>query len=124
MIFNFLKGLLFGSLAGGIGGLLTAPKKGSETREQIITFLDETTEATTELTQSVERFRTAALETQKTIEETIPTVKISLKKDIEAFKFQAAPRLTRITDQTKQLQEHITIIQAKSDENTTKNSGN
>ncbi|HCO71259.1 MAG TPA: hypothetical protein DIT57_03375, partial [Enterococcus sp.] len=48
MIGNFLKGLLFGSIAGGLGGLLFAPKSGNETREELIRYLDDTTEATLE----------------------------------------------------------------------------
>ena len=48
MIGNFIKGLLFGSLAGGLGGLLFAPKAVKKTREQMIRYVDETTEATLE----------------------------------------------------------------------------
>jgi hypothetical protein len=40
----------------------------------------------------------------------------SFTKDLEAFKFQAQPRLARIKTQMEQLNQHITTIQAQSAE--------
>lgn len=45
--------------------------------------------------------------TQKTIQETIPSAMVSLQKDIEAFKFQAEPRINRANEQVQELQTHI-----------------
>lgn len=39
---SFLKGLFFGMVVGGITGLLKAPQKGSQTRQQIMTYVHET----------------------------------------------------------------------------------
>lgn len=96
MIGNFIKGLLFGSLAGGLGGLLFAPKSGKETREQMLRYVDETTEATLEFNESVKNLKDAVTLTRKTVDETIPVVKESFTKDFESFKFQAQPRIERI----------------------------
>lgn len=80
MIGNFLKGLLFGSIAGGLGGLLFAPKSGNETREELIRYLDDTTEATLEFNDSVKQLKDAVMVTRKTIDETIPVVTESFTK--------------------------------------------
>lgn len=114
MIGNFIKGLFFGSLAGGLGGLLFAPKSGHETREQMMRYLDETTEATLEFNDSVKNLKDAVMVTRKTIDETIPVVTESFTKDLASFKFQAQPRIERIKDQLEQLNQHVTTIQAKS----------
>lgn len=113
MIVNFIKGLLFGSIAGGIGGLLAAPKSGNEMRKDLKVYIEETTESTLELKQSVDNLKEAVITTRKTIDETIPVVTQSLTKDIEAFKFQAQPRMDRIKTQVERLNEHVATIQAK-----------
>ena len=79
MIGNFLKGLLFGSIAGALGGLLFAPKSGNETREELIRYLDDTTEATLEFNDSVKQLKDAVMVTRKTIDETIPVVTESFR---------------------------------------------
>ena len=109
MIGNFIKGLLFGSLAGGLGGLLFAPKSGKETRKQMIRYVDETTEATLEFNESVKNLKDAVTLTRKTVDETIPVVKESFTKDFESFKFQE-----RIKTHVDRLNQHVTTIQAKS----------
>lgn len=114
MIGNFIKGLLFGSLAGGLGGLLFAPKSGKETREQMLRYVDETTEATLEFNESVKNLKDAVTLTRKTVDETIPVVKESFTKDYESFKFQAQPRIERIKTHVDRLNQHVTTIQAKS----------
>mgnify|MGYP004716284139 CR=1 FL=1 len=113
MIGQFIKGLFFGSLAGGLGGLLFAPKSVQETREQMIRYLDETTEATLEFNDSVQHLKDAVMVTRKSIDETIPVVTESFTKDLESFKFQAQPRIERIKTQLEQLNQHVTTIQAK-----------
>lgn len=111
---NFIKGILFGATAGSLGGLLFAPRSGKETQQKIKVTLDQTgTEfddaaaAAKELRKSVQNFSQEMKKTQQVIQETIPFIKTSLKKEMDAFKFQAEPRLERINQQTANLQEHI-----------------
>lgn len=112
---DFIKGLLFGATVGGAGGLLLAPRSGKETQKMVENYVDDTTEATKELNESLQHFRKAVEDTQQVIEETIPAVKVSLQKDIDAFKFQAEPRVERINEQVEQLQGHIAKIPTISD---------
>ncbi len=107
---NFVKGLFFGATVGGIGGLLMAPRSGKETQKMVEDYIDDTTDATKEFNQSLQNFRQAVAQTQQTVEETIPFVVKSLQKDIEAFKFQAEPRIARINEQVADMQNHIATL--------------
>jgi len=107
---NFIKGLVFGATVGGAGGLLMAPRSGKETQQMIETYLEDASEATKAFNSSLKNFREAVEKTQQTIEETVPFVKTSLQKDIEAFKFQAEPRIERIHEQMEQIQNHIATL--------------
>ena len=89
-------------------------KSGKETREQMLRYVDETTEATLEFNESVKNLKDAVTLTRKTVDETIPVVKESFTKDFESFKFQAQPRIERIKTHVDRLNQHVTTIQAKS----------
>lgn len=104
---SFFKGLLFGSTLGGIGGLLFAPRKGSETQEKwmepIVTTIQEGQQTQADYQQVVEDWT----KTQVLGETLLPTFQKEMKKDIEAFKFQVTPRITRINEHLKTIQQHL-----------------
>jgi len=52
--FSFLKGILFGAIAGAIAGVLLAPKSGVETREDIKKLAVDFGEKATEIYQKAE----------------------------------------------------------------------
>lgn len=129
MIKNFFKGLLFGACAGSVGGLLWAPRSGKQTQQLVKEYVDEVsdslneaTDSAKELQQSVKNFGKEMSHTQKTIQETIPSVMASLQKDIEAFKFQAEPRIDRVNEQAQELQTHIADFTEEVAENSTQKS--
>lgn len=114
---GFIKGILFGATAGSLGGLLLAPQSGQKTQEKVKEKLektadsfDETAEVTKELKDSIQNFSKELLLTQEVIQETIPFIKSSLKKDMDAFSFQVEPRLERINEQSEHLKEHLTSL--------------
>ncbi len=107
---SFIKGLLFGATVGGVGGLLMAPRSGKETQQMVETYIDDVTESTKEFNDSLQNFQQALAQTQQTVEETIPYFTKSLQKDIEAFKFQAEPRLARINEQVEEMNQHIASL--------------
>lgn len=109
-MFNFIKGLLFGAAVGGAGGLLMAPRSGKETQKMVEVYIDDVTDATKEFNGKLQNFQEAVSHTQETLQETIPVITTSLNKSIEAFKFQAEPRIDRITEQVEQLQGHIATL--------------
>ncbi|WP_207871793.1 hypothetical protein DOK78_000190 [Enterococcus sp. DIV2402] len=107
---SFIKGLLFGATVGGVSGLLMAPRSGKETQQMVETYIDDVTESTKEFNESLQNFQQALAQTQKTVEETIPYFTKSLQKDVEAFKFQAAPRLARINEQVEEMNQYIASL--------------
>ncbi|KAF1299077.1 hypothetical protein BAU15_00070 [Enterococcus sp. JM4C] len=107
MIKNFMKGLLFGSLTGAAAGLLLAPDSGKKTREKIISEIDETTDLTMNVNESLGRFKEALIVTKETAAELLPVFQSGIEKDIEDFKFQAEPRIAKIQEQINQLTEEL-----------------
>ncbi|MBF8808574.1 MAG: YtxH domain-containing protein [Enterococcus lacertideformus] len=103
MIKNFLKGIIFGTTVGAISGLLFAPRSGNETRKKLIAELEEATELTNDLNNSLTHFKQAMLETKETASSVIPAFQESMKKEIDNFKFQAEPRITQIKEQVEKL---------------------
>ncbi|KAF1303373.1 MULTISPECIES: YtxH domain-containing protein [Enterococcus] len=108
MLKNFIKGLLFGSSVGAVGGLLLAPRSGNETRKKLAKELEEATDSTLELNESLQHFQRAVVETKRTAMETLPVLQNALQKDIEAYKFQAEPRIKQIQQQVAKLNGHVT----------------
>ncbi|WP_270790382.1 YtxH domain-containing protein [Enterococcus diestrammenae] len=111
MIKNFIKGLLFGSVLGGGLGLLFAPRSGNDTRRKLSLSLEEATRTQEDLNRSLKRFTNSAKETQTLITKMIPELMTGLQKDIEAFQFQAEPRIKRIQKQAEVLNEHIAQLE-------------
>ncbi|WP_165005434.1 MULTISPECIES: YtxH domain-containing protein [unclassified Enterococcus] len=103
MIKNFLKGLVFGAAVGTVGGLFFAPRSGNDTRKKLIQELDEATELTNELNNSLNHFKRALAETKETASTVIPEFQEAIQKDIEDFKFQAEPRIAQINEQVEKL---------------------
>lgn len=126
MIKNFVKGLFFGACAGSISGLLWAPRSGKKTQQLLKDYVDEVSDSLNDAADSAKEFQesvknlgTEMSHTQKTIQETIPSVMNSLQKDIEAFQFQAEPRIKRANEQAEKLQTHIADFSANMSSNAT-----
>lgn len=104
---SFIKGLLLGGTLGGIGGLLFAPRKGSETLEK----WTEPIQLTAEEIQKVQEDYQAVIEnvskTQELSAEVLPAFQKSLEADLRAFQFQAEPRIARINEHLKRIQQHF-----------------
>lgn len=104
---GFFKGLLFGSVVGGLGGLFLAPRSGKETQEKILDELDDWKFLTTDFNDKLATFKSSLADFQETAETTIPPFTEGLNKDIENFKFQAEPRLEQIQEQLEKIQSEL-----------------
>lgn len=111
MLKNFIKGLLFGSTVGAVGGLLLAPRSGNETRKKLTAELEEAADTTLDLNKSLQRFQQAVVTTRQTAAETLPVLQDGLKKDVESFKFQAEPRIEQIRQQVTRINEHVAQLE-------------
>ena len=107
---NFLKGLLFGATVGGAGGLLFAPRSGKETQKYIETEITEVKTSVKNVKDNLEQVQHATQQLQETLGETIPTLQTGIQKDLDAFQFQAAPRIARLNQQIATLKEHASAF--------------
>ncbi|MDR0846022.1 MAG: YtxH domain-containing protein [Lactobacillales bacterium] len=95
---RFLKGLIFGSLVGGVIGLFTAKKPGKELREEMAAFggfresIAEFNEAKTRLAQEVTTTKQTAQE---------------IKRDIDEYKFSLEARLDVINKQIDKIKSNF-----------------
>lgn len=76
---------------------------GTKPEKKLIAELDEATELTNDLNNSLNNFKQALVDTKETANTLIPAFQESMKKDIENFKFQAEPRIAQIQEQVKKL---------------------
>lgn len=104
---SFFKGLLFGAGLGGSLGIFFAPKKGKELQNQIDQYVVDVTDSTKTFKNHVEEFQKNVKETSELVAQMIPTVSQAIQKDIDAFKFQAEPRIKRIEEQRTILSQHV-----------------
>ena len=112
---GFLKGLLFGATVGGAGGLLFAPRSGKETQQSLETELTEVKTSVTNVKNSLDYVQQATQNLQQTLNESVPELQKGIKKDLDAFQFQTAPRIARLTKQITTLQEHLAPFTSKQD---------
>ena len=112
------KGLLVGSVIGSVLGLLYAPKSGKALRQQIVADTNQSKDtmlnaldtsaqdvetmqdSLTDLNQALNNFKNVA-------QETLPQLITESKETIEAFKFQAKPRVAEIKETTQQIKKHL-----------------
>lgn len=104
---NFAKGILFGSIVGGLGGLFMAPRSGNDTRKKLAEELDEATELTLNLDASLKRFQSSLVQLKETADELIDPFVTGTQQDIEDFKFQAEPRIAQIQEQLEKIQHEV-----------------
>ncbi len=104
---KFIQGLAFGSVVGGVVGLLFAPAKGAETKRKWQQELDDSIKLTDDLNDSLQNFKTSLSTLRQTSQEVVPVIKEETKKTLNSFKFQATPRVTEITKQVDKIKNQI-----------------
>lgn len=104
---GFFKGLLFGGLVGGFGGLLFAPQKGKKTREEFAEPLHLMSDDVQSVKKDYQTVIEKADELQDLAKTLIPDFQKSMEKSVRAFEFQAEPRIARINEQLSVIQAHL-----------------
>jgi cell division protein FtsX len=83
---------------------------GKKTREKIISEIDETTNLTLDVNESLAQFKEALIVTKETAAELLPVFQSGIEKDIENFQFQAEPRIAKIQEQIDKLSDELTQL--------------
>lgn len=107
---KFAKGLLFGSLVGGIGGLLFAPRSGQETRKKITDELEDFSEKKQTFDDSLDHFKESLNAFQEAVDIYVEPFVDGVTRDINKFQFQVEPRLAQIQEQAEKIQAELPEI--------------
>ena len=95
---SFMEGILFGTVVGGLLGLLNTPRSGKENRAKAKAYLEDNTLAVEDLNESVQGLRKAIQSLTNEGLATVNAVSEEVTKSIESFTQQAQPRINRIND--------------------------
>ena len=104
---GFKSGLVWGAIFGGIAGLMNAPKKGHETREDVKGYIDARTRDVNDVRFKVDNLSNAIQrlihEGNLALNETSQEIQTSLKR----FEEETQPRIKRVKSRISQLTEDI-----------------
>ena len=95
---SFMEGIVFGTVVGGLLGLLNTPRSGKENRAKAKAYLEDNTLAVEDLNESVQGLRKAIQSLTNEGLATVNAVSEEVTKSIESFTQQAQPRINRIND--------------------------
>lgn len=95
---SFMEGIVFGTVVGGLLGLLNTPRSGKENREKAKAYLEDNTLAVEDLNESVQGLRKAIQSLTNEGLASVNAVSEEVTKSIESFTQQAQPRINRIND--------------------------
>lgn len=95
---SFMEGIVFGTVVGGLLGLLNTPRSGKENRAKAKAYLEDNTLAVEDLNESVQGLRKAIQSLTNEGLASVNAVSEEVTKSIESFTQQAQPRSNRIND--------------------------
>lgn len=110
MTMGFFKGIIFGSVVGGIYGLLKTPRSGKENREALLSYIDDTTVLVNEVSQSVNELKEAVSVLSNEGKAIVEEFTDEVTESVKDFSYEAEPRMRRITDSTEKLSEDIDAL--------------
>lgn len=95
---SFMEGIVFGTVVGGLLGLLNTPRSGKENRAKAKAYLEDNALAVEDLNESVQGLRKAIQSLTNEGLASVNAVSEEVTKSIESFTQQAQPRINRIND--------------------------
>ena len=95
---SFMEGIVFGTVVGGLLGLLNTPRSGKENRAKAKAYLEDNTLAVEDLNESVQGLRKAIQSLTNEGLASVNAVSEEVTKSIESVTQQALPRINRIND--------------------------
>lgn len=112
MKLGFINGILFGALAGGAYGLLKAPSSGEENRENMKSYLDDTTVLVQDVTDRVKDLKGAISDLTNESKYLASDFSKEMNDTVQAFSYEAEPRMRRIQEQANKLSQDAQAMQA------------
>jgi gas vesicle protein len=109
---SFMEGIVFGTVVGGLLGLLNTPRSGKENRAKAKAYLEDNTLAVEDLNESVQGLRKAIQSLTNEGLASVNAVSEEVTKSIESFTQQAQPRINRINDKLAILTDDMEKVSA------------
>ncbi|CZQ88954.1 Gas vesicle protein [Trichococcus flocculiformis] len=109
---SFMEGIVFGTVVGGLLGLLNTPRSGKENRAKAKAYLEDNTLAVEDLNESVQGLRKAIQSLTNDGLASVNAVSEEVTKSIESFTQQAQPRINRINDKLAVLTDDMEKVAA------------
>lgn len=104
---HFFKGLLIGSITGGLAALLTAKKTGPQRQQAVKATLDDYTKQITAVNQSASDLQQASQSLAQQLKTSAVTTTDELSDAIKYYSFEAKPRLAQINESLATLQKDL-----------------
>lgn len=101
------SGMLFGALVGGAYGLMKTPRKGTENREAMKSYLDDTTVLVQDVTDKVKDLKSAISELTNEGKSLATDFSKEMNETVQEFSYEAEPRLRRIQEQANKLNKDV-----------------
>ncbi|MGX7388245.1 YtxH domain-containing protein [Carnobacterium divergens] len=103
MAHPFFKGLLFGSIIGGVSTLLTNPRSGKENRDLALSYIDDTTLLVEDVSNSIHSLKGAITELSTEGLSLLNEFTEEMTDSVEEFTIQNEPRMRRIEEKATKL---------------------
>ena len=104
---KFVKGLLFGSIAGGTVALLTTKQNGKKNREQLYENIVSLSEDISTLSNGVPVLQKGTQHIQYHVIPQFKEISQEIMEDVQNFKHMSQPRIKRIQGHLSLLKQHI-----------------
>lgn len=104
---TFKSGLFWGVVIGGAIGLLKAPRKGSETRQLVKEYIEQTQADVTDLKFKVDHLNTVVGQVSNEGVKSTQALVQELQTDLKHFMESNQPRINRIQRRLETLQTHL-----------------
>ena len=101
------SGMLFGAIVGGVYGLIKTPRKGTENREAVKNYLDDTTVLVQDVTDKVKDLKGAISQLTNEGKSLATEFTKDMNETVQEFSNEAEPRIRRIQEQANKLNEDV-----------------
>lgn len=105
---KFATSLIAGLVVGGAVTMFLGRKNGRQRRNDMLEEIDENITLVHDLNDSLKTFSSALDNLTSTANELVPKFKTDITKTVEAFKFQADPRVDEINSSIEQIKKDLT----------------
>jgi len=106
---GFLKGLLFGGVAGSITALLLNPQTGEENQQVVKELIEDFTDEVLTAKENIENFQTSKDEVMFHVENSLMPAIEGITQAVKDFQFQSEPRIKQIQEQIEVVQSHLPL---------------